>query len=43
MNPITMTRQYSVQKTKLDKKEVIQTAEPFENLIKKYYYVKTLS
>ncbi|WP_262918478.1 hypothetical protein [Telluribacter sp. SYSU D00476] len=43
MNPITIIRQYSVQKSKYGKKEKIHTAEPFEALTKKYYYVKTLS
>ncbi|HEV7348204.1 hypothetical protein [Telluribacter sp.] len=43
MNSIAIIRQYSVQKTRSGKKETIYTAEPFENLTKKYYYVKTLS
>lgn len=37
------TAQYSVQKTPRDQKEKICTAEPFEELIRKYCYVKMLS
>ena len=37
------TAQYSVQKTPLDQKEKIYTTEPFEELIRKYCYVKMLS
>lgn len=43
MNATATIRQYSVQKSKYGKKEKINTAEPFEALTKKYYYVKTLS
>ncbi len=35
--------QYIVQKTPSDKKEKIFTAESFEELIRKYCYVKMLS
>ncbi|WP_373331094.1 hypothetical protein [Salmonirosea aquatica] len=43
MEPSRTTAQYSVQKTPLDQKVKISTAEPFEELIRKYCYVKMLS
>lgn len=43
MNTSRTTAQYIVQRTPFDRKERISTAESFEELIRKYCYVKMLS
>lgn len=43
MNTNLITAQYIVQRTPFDRKEKIFTAESFEELIRKYCYVKMLS
>lgn len=43
MNAVPIIRLYSVQRTRSSGKEKIKTAEPFEQLIRKYFSVKMLS
>ncbi len=43
MRHVPIIRLYSVQKSRSSEKEKIRTAEPFEDLIQKYYSVKMLS